>query len=84
MSNYEDKYADQIQEQFYMLEDRICADIIRRIRKTGRITSTADWQITRLYQLGYSSAEIEDMIRQTLKATYPAVFELYDEVLDWE
>ena len=84
MSNYEDKYADQIQEQFYMLEDRICADIIRRIRKTGRITSTADWQITRLYQLGYSSAEIEDMIRQTLKATYPDVFELYDEVLDWE
>ena len=84
MSNYEDKYADQIQEQFYKLEDRICADIIRRIKKTGSITSTADWQITRLYQLGYSSAEIEDMIRQTLKATYPDVFELYDEVLDWE
>lgn len=84
MNNYEDTYADQIQEQFYKLEDRICADIIRRIKKTGKITSTADWQITRLYQLGHSSAEIEDMIRETLKATYPDVFDMYDEILDWE
>lgn len=81
---YKEKYADQIQAQFYSLEDRICADIIRRIKKTGEIASTADWQINKLYELGYSSAEIEDMIRETLKATYPEVFELYDQAIDWE
>lgn len=84
MVGYKEKYADQIQEQFYKLEDRICADIIRRIKKTGEITSTADWQINKLTELGYSSAEIEDMIRETLKLTYPDVFEMYDKVIDWE
>lgn len=82
--SYKDKYADQIQAQFYKLEDRICADIVRRIKKTGEITSTADWQINKLSELGYSSAEIEDMIRETLKATYPDIFELYDKAIDWE
>lgn len=84
MAGYKEKYADQIQEQFYKLEDRICADIIRRIKKTGEITSTADWQINKLTELGYSSAEIEDMIRETLRLTYPDVFEMYDKVIDWE
>lgn len=84
MVGYKEKYADQIQEQFYKLEDRICADIIRRIKKTGEITSTADWQINKLTELGYSSAEIEDMIRETLRLTYPDVFEMYDKVIDWE
>lgn len=84
MAGYKEKYADQIQEQFYKLEDRICADIIRRIKKTGEITSTADWQINKLAELGYSSAEIEDMIRETLRLTYPDVFEMYDKVIDWE
>lgn len=84
MAGYKEEYADQIQEQFYKLEDRICADIIRRIKKTGEITSTADWQINKLTELGYSSAEIEDMIRETLRLTYPDVFEMYDKVIDWE
>lgn len=84
MAGYKEQYADQIQEQFYKLEDRICADIIRRIKKTGEITSTADWQINKLTELGYSSAEIEDMIRETLRLTYPDVFEMYDKVIDWE
>lgn len=82
--SYKDKYADSITGQFHDLENRIMADIIRRIRKEGNITSTADWQINRLVALGHSSAEIEAMIKETLNATWPEMFELYDEVIDWE
>lgn len=82
--NYRDKYADQIAKYYYDLEDRICADIIRRVKKTGEITSTADYQIKRLSSLGYSSADIEDFIKKATKKTYPEVFELYDKAIDWE
>ena len=82
--SYKDKYVDAIEGQFYDLENRIMADIIRRIKKTGEITSTADWQIGRLQALGYSSEEIESMIMKALNATWPEMFELYDEVIDWE
>lgn len=82
--SYKDKYADAIEGQFYDLENRIMADIIRRIKKTGEITSTADWQLNRFYALGYSSDEIESMIMKALKATWPEMFELYDKVIDWE
>ena len=40
-------------------ESRIIQDIVRRIRKNGMITSTADYQITRMAELGRSSEEIE-------------------------
>ncbi len=53
-------------------------------KKTGEITSTADWQINRLRILGYSSEDIEREIKKTLDASYPEMFELYDKVIDWE
>ena len=66
------------------LELRIMQDIVRRIKKTGEITSTAEWQINRLLILGYSSEDIENEIKATLSASYPEMFELYDKVIDWE
>ena len=59
-------------------------DIVRRIKQTGKITSTADWQINRLRILGYSSEDIEKMLKETLDKSYPEMFELYDKVIDWE
>ena len=59
-------------------------DIVRRIRKTGKITSTADWQINRLRILGYSSEDIENMLKEALNKSYPEMFELYDKVIEWE
>ncbi len=66
------------------LEQAILEDIVRRIKKSGKITSTADWQINRLRIIGYSSEDIKKMIKETLKLSYPEVFELYDRVIDWE
>lgn len=84
MNSYRDKCADKIAEQFYKLEDRICDDIVRRIKKTGEITSTADYQTGILTNYGYSSADIENMIKDATKKSYPEIFKLYDEVIDWE
>lgn len=65
-------------------EKRIMEDIIRRIKKTGEITSTADYQINRLIELGKSTEEIERIIKEALDATYPEMFELYDQVANWQ
>ena len=76
--------SGQIEKNFSDLEIRIMEDIVRRIRKTGEITSTADWQINRLKILGYSSEDIENMLKEALGKSYPEMFELYDKVIDWE
>lgn len=81
---YKEKLSGQIEKHYLDLEMRIMGDIVRRIRKAGEITSTADWQINRLKILGYSSEDIEKMIKETLGVSYPEMFELYDKVIDWE
>jgi len=82
--DYKEKIASKIAARYIGLEERILQDIARRIKKTGEITSTADWQINRLRILGYSSEDIERDIKKTLDASYPEMFELYDKVIDWE
>lgn len=81
---YKEKLSGKIEKNFSDLEMRIMEDIIRRIKKTGEITSTADWQINRLLVLGNSSEDIERMLKEALDASYPEMFELYDKVIDWE
>ena len=81
---YKEKLSGQIVKNFSDLELRIMEDIIRRIKKAGKITSTADWQINRLRILGNSSEDIEKMIKEALDASYPEMFELYDQTIDWE
>ena len=82
--DYKNKMAGKIVARYQELEERIMQDIVRRIVKTGEITSTADWQINRLRILGYSSEDIEREIKKTLNASYPEMFELYDKVIEKE
>lgn len=82
--DYKKRLSGQIEKHFSDLEMRIMEDIVRRIGKTGKITSTADWQINRLSILGHSSEDIENMLKETLNKSYPEMFELYDKVIDWE
>lgn len=81
---YKEKLSQQIEKNYSDLEMRIMEDIVRRIRKAGEITSTAEYQINILSILGNSSEEIEKLIKETLNASYPQMFELYDKVIDWE
>mgnify|MGYP002802631130 FL=1 len=52
---YKEKLSRKIEKNYLDLEMRVMQDIVRRIRKTGEITSTADWQINRLIILGNST-----------------------------
>ena len=81
---YKEKLSRQIEKNYSDLEMRIMEDIVRRIKKAGQITSTADWQLNRLRILGNSSEDIEKMLKEALDASYPEMFELYDKVIDWE
>lgn len=65
-------------------EERIMEDVIRRIKKTGKITSTADYQINRLIEMGKTTEEVEQRIKEALNATYPEMYKLYDDVANWE
>lgn len=82
--DYKKQLSSQIEKRFSDLEMRIMEDIVRRIRQSGGITSTADWQINRLRILGYSSEDIEKMLKEALNKSYPEMFELYDKVIEWE
>lgn len=82
--DYKDQMAGKIAQRYQDLEERIMKDIIRRIKKMKKITSTADWQINRLRIIGYSSEDIEREIKKALNASYPEMFELYDNVIEWE
>lgn len=83
-NEYKNRMANKIAAHYVELEERIIQDIVRRIVKTGEVTSTADWQINRLKIIGYSSEDIEKMLKTTLNKSYPKMFELYDKVINWE
>lgn len=74
----------RVEKLFYELQDRIFTDIIRRIQKTGEITSTADYQINKLLILGNSTEFIEQEIKKLTGKTDPEIWELYDKVSSWE
>lgn len=74
----------RVEKLFYELQDRIFSDIVRRIRKTKKITSTADYQINKLLLLGGSTEFIESQLKEFLEISDPEIWELYDQVCDWE
>lgn len=63
------------------LEMRVMSDIVRRIRDNGEITAAADWQITRLVQLGMGMAEIQSAINEALSETENICDVLFSNVI---
>ena len=71
-----------VERKFRNLENRIMEDVVRRIKKTGQITSSADYQLNRSYILGNSTKDIEDIVKSAVGDDYPETFKLYDEVVE--
>lgn len=74
----------EVEALFYSLQGRIYSDVVRRIKKVGEITSTADYQINKLLILGNSTEFIEQEIKELTGLTDPEIWALYDKVCDWE
>ena len=62
-----EKLALKTGNLFSELEIRIMSDVARRIREAGFSTASADWQMTRLEQLGKAEAEIKEWVKETLQ-----------------
>lgn len=76
-----ERFAMLLDAPFKALEMRIMEDIIRRIKINSEITSAADWQIVRLYELGKSKREIKKIIREELDLDKAEISHLYKQVL---
>lgn len=70
----------KLEKMFYELQDRIMSDVVRRLRKTGEITSTADYQLVKVQILGNSTEFIESEIKRLTGMTDPEIWEVYDKV----
>ena len=70
-------------EQLYRsLQLNIMSDLTERLKANGEeITSAADWQINRLYELGVSKDEIDNLIQSTLDVSDDEIDRIYDEVV---
>lgn len=65
---YYDSCTDDVLNLYAELEDRIIADVVRRIVKTGDITETAKWQIRQAQQMGLLYDDIiKDVAQYTSK-----------------
>ena len=64
-----EKLTLKIGNIFSELEVRIMTDIVRRIKENGFSTASADWQISRLQQLGMAEKDIRGWIQSALQAT---------------
>ncbi len=73
-----------IEKKYRMLEEEIEKDIVRRVRKAGKITSAADWQIQRYMVLGHSTEDVEAIIRQAAGGEQEDVSRLYAGVIGQE
>lgn len=64
-----EKLTAKTENIFSELEIRIMSDIVRRIKENNFSTAAADWQVSRLQQLGMSEKQIREWIQNALEAS---------------
>lgn len=74
-----EKIPKGIEKSFSELQIRIMQDIVRRIQANGFSTASADWQTTRLQQLGMSEEQIKAWIRDILNVADEEVDRIYSD-----
>lgn len=79
--SYHSLLAAGVEKKYRDLEVNIMQDVVRRIQKAGKITSTADWQIQRLIILGNSTEDIRALISKAVDGNGETVRQLYEEVI---
>lgn len=82
--SYQNALAAGIEKRFQNLEYEVMADIVRRIQKAGKITSTADWELQRMQILGKSTADLRKIVASAVQFDDDEVERLYREVVDNE
>lgn len=68
-----------LQKAVSELEIRIMTDIVRKIRENGFSSASADWQITRLEQLGMAEEDIKKWIQETLELSDKEIEKVFSD-----
>lgn len=76
-----EKLAQPFADHMSALEQRIMEDIVRRIKANGFSTASADWQISRLKQLGESEKNIKKWIKETVKASDEEMEKIFSDTV---
>lgn len=79
-----DLIANKQESLFFDLQNRLLEDIVRRIKKAGEITATADYQIQKYILLGNSTELLESEIKRLTKLSDAEIYEIYDKVINNE
>ena len=79
--SYSSSLAVGLEAKYRKLEQDIMADVVRRIKKAGKITSMADWELNRMLMLGKSTSDIEKIIASAVGYNAKEVERLYEEVI---
>lgn len=79
-----EKMPLQVEKLFFDLQNRVMEDVVRRIKKTKEITSTADYQIDKMIIMGQNSEFIEAEIKRLTEMTDSEIYQLYEDVIDKE
>lgn len=74
-----EKLPAGIERAMNQLQVRIMDDIVRRIRINRFSTASADWQFTRLQQLGMSQKEIKEWVRIALEVSEEEIEKIYSD-----
>lgn len=64
------------------IHEMLLQDIVRRVRGTGAITSTAEYQIYRAEQLGLAEKEIKRAISEQLQVSDTVIDALFEDMAD--
>ena len=81
---YQSMLQAGVEKKYRMLEEEIMKDVVRRIRKAGKITSAADWQLQRYMILGHSTEDVEAIVREAVGGSQEETSRLYAEVIRQE
>lgn len=81
---YQSMLQAGVEKKYCMLEEEIMKDVVRRIRKAGKITSAADWQLQRYMILGHSTEDVEAIVREAVGGSKEETSRLYAEVIRQE
>lgn len=74
-----EKIPEAFEKTMRQLETRIMEDMVRRIKMNGFSTATADWQFTRLKQLGMSEEQIKKWVKEALRVSEKDLEKIYSD-----
>ena len=70
-----------IEKLFNDLQLRVMTDIVRRLRNVQDISASADYQMSRLYELGKSKKEIQSLAQEALDKSDEEINKIFTDII---